>query len=188
MAFHIPFLSRLHIREYVALMLSIVLIVLESCIAVITLALPTPIINFCYRVTRRLFDQLSSPNSRRNRKKKGVWSAIANASDFTELCEIHGYYCEEHIVQTGDGYLLGLHRLGWRRGEEDLKVNAGPLKGGMKKRVAYLHHGLLMNSEVWVCSTDQEKCLPFELVERGYDVWVGIHRRRTAPSYLRVPA
>lgn len=32
--------------------------------------------------------------------------------------------------------------------------------------------GLLMNSEVWVCLTDEERCIPFVLVENGYDVWV----------------
>ncbi|KAH7081448.1 Alpha/Beta hydrolase protein [Paraphoma chrysanthemicola] len=176
MALHIPFLSRLHIREYVALVLSIILIGLESFIAVITLALPTPIINLCYRLTRRIWNQLSSPSSKRSRqKKKGVSSAIANASDFTELCELYGYYCEEHIVQTGDGYLLGLHRLGWRNGEEGVRVNSGR-DGGVKKKVVYLHHGLMMNSEVWVCLTERERCLPFELVERGYDVWLGNNR------------
>ncbi|KAF2676491.1 alpha/beta-hydrolase [Lentithecium fluviatile CBS 122367] len=177
MALRIPFLSRLHIREYFALALSILLIALESLIAVITLALPTPIISFCYRVTRRLFNHLSSPSSRRTRqKKKGVWSTIANASDFAELCELYGYYTEEHVVQTADGYLLGLHRLGWRRGEEDVRVNAGNGKGGVRKKVVYLHHGLMMNSEVWVCLTERERCLPFELVERGYDVWLGNNR------------
>ncbi|KAF1848801.1 alpha/beta-hydrolase, partial [Cucurbitaria berberidis CBS 394.84] len=177
MALHIPFLSRLHIREYFALVLSIFLIALESFIAVITLALPSPIINLCYRLTRRLFNHLSSPSSKRSRqKKKGVWSSIANASDFTELCELYGYYCEEHVVQTGDGYLLGLHRLGWRQGEEDVRVNVGGKDKGVKKKVVYLHHGLMMNSEVWVCSTERERCLPFELVERGYDVWLGNNR------------
>ncbi|KAF1938745.1 alpha/beta-hydrolase [Clathrospora elynae] len=177
MALHIPFVSRLHIREYIALLLSICLIGLESFIAVITLALPTPIINFCYRLTRRIFNQLSSAASRRSRQKeKGVWSSIANASDFTELCELYGYYCEEHIVQTGDGYLLGLHRLGWRQGEENVRVNAGDRSKGVKKKVVYLHHGLMMNSEVWVCLTERERCLPFELVERGYDVWLGNNR------------
>jgi lysosomal acid lipase/cholesteryl ester hydrolase len=177
MALHIPFLSRLHIREYIALFLSICLIGLESFIAVITLALPTPVINFCYRLTRRLFNHLSSPSSKRSRqKKKGVWSSIANASDFTELCELYGYYCEEHIVQTGDGYLLGVHRLGWRQGEEHVRINSGDKAKGVKKKVVYLHHGLMMNSEVWVCLTDRERCLPFELVERGYDVWLGNNR------------
>lgn len=177
MALRIPFLGRLHLREYFALVLSILLIALESVIAVITLALPTPIINACYRITRRVFNQLSSPSSRRSRdNKKDVWSAIANAGDFAELCELYGYYCEEHIVQTGDGYLLGLHRLGWKRGEEGERVNAGPGKDGLKKKVVYLHHGLMMNSEVWVCLTERERCLPFQLVEKGYDVWLGNNR------------
>ncbi len=30
-----------------------------------------------------------------------------------------------------------------------------------------------MNSEVWVCLTDEERCIPFVLAEHGYDVWVG---------------
>ena len=95
---------------------------------------------------------------------------MRDASDFVDICAVYGYYAEEHVVQTSDGYLLGLHRLGWKKGEEDTKVNCG--KNSIKKRVVYLHHGLLMNSEVWVCLTDEERCLPFALVEKGYDVWV----------------
>ncbi|GAO13502.1 hypothetical protein UVI_02016210 [Ustilaginoidea virens] len=33
-----------------------------------------------------------------------------------------------------------------------------------------------MNSEVWVCLTDEKRCLPFELLERGFDVWLGNNR------------
>lgn len=99
-----------------------------------------------------------------------VSSSIRDADDFVDMCALYGYYAEEHVVQTGDGYLLGLHRLAWRKGEGNQKVNQG--KNGMRKNVVYLHHGLLMNSEVWVCLTDAERCLPFQLVEKGYDVWV----------------
>ena len=91
-----------------------------------------------------------------------------------DLCALYDYYAEEHIVQTRDGYLLGLHRLGWKKGEEGSRVNAGV--DSTHKRVVYLHHGLLMNSEVWVCLTDKERCLPFMLVEKGYDVWLGNNR------------
>jgi lysosomal acid lipase/cholesteryl ester hydrolase len=42
--------------------------------------------------------------------------------------------------------------------------------------VVYLHHGLLMNSEVWVCLTEEERCMPFTLVNQGYDVWLGNNR------------
>jgi len=67
-----------------------------------------------------------------------------------------------------------LHRLAWRKGEEGKAVNAGP--NSLKKRVVYLHHGLLMNSEVWVSLTDAERSLPLVLVERGFDVWVSALR------------
>ncbi|OCK75461.1 alpha/beta-hydrolase [Lepidopterella palustris CBS 459.81] len=175
---HIPFLSRLHIREYAALVISFILIGLESIISIITLTLPPSIIKLFYRLTRRLFNYLSSPQGRRSRqKKKAISSSIANASDFVELCELFGYYAEEHIVQTRDGYLLGLHRLGWRRGEEGVRINAGGVgDGGLRKKVVYLHHGLMMNSEVWMCLTEKERNLPFVLVERGYDVWLGNNR------------
>ena len=103
-----------------------------------------------------------------------VSTSIREASDFVELCRLFGYTAEEHVFQTKDGYLLGLHRLAHRPGEEDQKVNAGP--NSIKKRVVYMHHGLLMNSEVWVCTTEARRCLPFVLVERGFDVWFGNNR------------
>jgi lysosomal acid lipase/cholesteryl ester hydrolase len=134
-----------------------------------------PIIRFCYNRSKNLFNRLSSPQGRKSRaQKKSISSRVANASDFTDLCALFGYYAEEHVLQTGDGYLLGLHRLGCRKGEEGTRVNAG--EGSMRKRVVYLHHGLLMNSEVWVCMTEEQRCLPFQLVEKGYDVWLGNNR------------
>lgn len=172
---HVPFLGRLYIQQYVALFSSFLLVFLEGFIRIITLALPSPIIHLFYRLTRRLFNSLSSPHGRRARNKnKAFVNRLSQASDFLELCELFGYHAEEHIVQTGDGYLLGIHRLGWRKGEEEDRVNAG--KGSTQKKIIYLHHGLLMNSEVWVCLTEAERCLPFLLVERGYDVWLGNNR------------
>jgi lysosomal acid lipase/cholesteryl ester hydrolase len=97
--------------------------------------------------------------------------SVRDASDFVDLCALAGFTAEEHVLQTGDGYLLGLHRLAWRKGEEDKTVNGG--SNSVRKRVVYLHHGLLMNSEVWVCLTDAQRALPFVLVDRGFDVWVG---------------
>jgi lysosomal acid lipase/cholesteryl ester hydrolase len=66
---------------------------------------------------------------------------IRDASDFVDLCALFGYYAEEHVVQTTDGYLLGLHRLGWRKGEEGSRINCG--EESIKKPVVYLHHGTL---------------------------------------------
>ncbi|MCJ1277351.1 cholesterol esterase [Puttea exsequens] len=171
----VPFIGRLFWREYIALAGSLILIFLEGLIRVITLGLPQPVIGFCYNRSKNLFNSLSSTQSNHSSsRQKSIVSSIAGSSDFVDLCGLFGYYAEEHVVQTGDGYLLGLHRLCWRKGEEDVRVNAG--EGSVQKRAVYLHHGLLMNSEVWVCMTEQQRCLPFILVEKGYDVWLGNNR------------
>ncbi|KAI9729879.1 MAG: cholesterol esterase [Cirrosporium novae-zelandiae] len=171
----LPFVGRLYLREYLALFGSFILIFLESTIRIATLLLPQPIIQFCYDRSKTVFNAFSSPQSRQSRsKRRTITHSIACAADFVDLCAIYGYYAEEHVVQTNDGYLLGLHRLACRKGEEGRLVNAGP--GSLKKKVIYMHHGLLMNSEVWVCLTEKDRCLPFALVDAGYDVWLGNNR------------
>ncbi|VUC24664.1 unnamed protein product [Clonostachys rosea] len=171
----VPFLGRLHPTEYFALVGSFFFVGLEAIIRILTLALPPFLVQLFYRASRRIFNRFSSPAQQRAEdKKKTISTSVRDAADFVELCRLWGYEAEEHIVQTKDGFLLGLHRLQWRRGEEGRKVNNGP--SSIRKRVAYLHHGLLMNSEVWVCLTDEQRCLPFELVERGFDVWFGNNR------------
>lgn len=69
---------------------------------------------------------------------------------------------------------MGLHRLPRRKGEKPASLSSN--ENPDQKRVIYLHHGLLMNSEVWVCLTEEHRCLPFQLVEQGYDVWFGNNR------------
>ncbi|KAH7176584.1 Alpha/Beta hydrolase protein [Dactylonectria macrodidyma] len=171
----VPFLGRLHPTEYLALFGSFILVGLEALIRVLTLALPPFLVSLFYQASRRIFNRFTTPARKRaENRRKSISDSVRDAPDFVELCRIWGYEAEEHIAQTKDGYLLGLHRLQWRKGEEGRKVNDGPLSA--KKRVAYLHHGLLMNSEVWVSLTDEQRCLPFELVERGFDVWFGNNR------------
>ncbi|KIW20529.1 hypothetical protein PV08_01104 [Exophiala spinifera] len=173
----VPFIGRLYLREYLALVGSLILVALEVLVRIITLGLPQPIIRFCYKTSKKLFNKLSSAKSKQARSDRtSRHHHIATCADFTELCALFGYYAEEHVVQTADGYLLGVHRLPFRKGEDQigLAVNAGP--DSVRKPVVYLHHGLLMNSEVWVCLTEEERCLPFTLASQGYDVWLGNNR------------
>ncbi|KAJ9155634.1 Ab-hydrolase associated lipase region [Pleurostoma richardsiae] len=165
----VPFLGRLNIIEYVALVGSFLLVGFEAVIRILTLALPSSLITLFYRASRRLFNRLASPAAKRaEERRKPISTSIRNASDFVELCAMFGYSAEEHVMQTKDGFLLGLHRLAWKRGEDT--------NTSVKKRVIYLHHGLLMNSEVWVCLTDAQRSLPFVLADRGFDVWLGNNR------------
>ncbi|KAK7473030.1 hypothetical protein VKT23_001134 [Stygiomarasmius scandens] len=200
----LPLLGRLSTREYFALVLGFIFIAFEGVIRLVILVfLPKPIINWFYERSRSLFhytsgDELSSlptsgnasgtefesgvsafsspnPNSytwgKKPPRKKTISDRILRARDFTELCDIYGYIPEEHVVLTKDGYLLGLHRISAKKSETNLRP--GTSTG---RPVVYLHHGLLMNSEVWVCLTDEERALPFVLVEWGFDVWLGNNR------------
>lgn len=107
-------------------------------------------------------------------------NTLRDAPGFVEMCEAFGYEAHEHIVQTKDGYLLGLHRI-CRTRSETTAARKRPRSCGIRpkllnKPVIYMHHGLMMNSEVWVCNLEQERQLPFVLVEQGYDVWFGNNR------------
>ncbi|RPB05058.1 alpha/beta-hydrolase [Choiromyces venosus 120613-1] len=169
--------------KYLALLFSFLFLIFESIIRVITLALPASAINFCYTKSRTLFNSFSSrkyTTVSSSRQEKDIVAHVREADGFIEICEIWNkgdWIVEEHVVQTGDGYLLGLHRLR-KKGHKDNRNNRNrdPERGNGGKKVVYLHHGLLMNSEVWVCLLEKERCLPFVLVEKGFDVWLGNNR------------
>jgi len=168
---HVPLIGRLSFREYAVVIFGFSFLALESILHITILFLPKPVIDWFYRRSRALFHFIAGRQPKDRSAEEKATDRILNARDFGELSSIYGYTHEEHVVLTKDGYLLGLHRLPSKRGQK--KRNPGSSTG---KPVVYLHHGLLMNSEVWVCLTDVARSLPFVLVEQGYDVWFGNNR------------
>ncbi|KAI0036648.1 triacylglycerol lipase [Vararia minispora EC-137] len=168
---HIPFLGRLRLHEYAAVVLSLTLVFLESVLHIIIRFLPKPIIEFFYKRSARLFHRFVASPTLLPSPERRIADRVRKARDFEALCDIFGYQHEEHVVLTKDGYLLGVHRLPVKAGET--LPRPGTSTG---KPVVYLHHGLLMNSEVWVCMTDPRRSLPFVLAEAGFDVWLGNNR------------
>jgi lysosomal acid lipase/cholesteryl ester hydrolase len=168
MSWHIPLIGRLSGREYSAVALGTLFLALETLLHIVILFLPQSVINWFYERTRTLFHQFSSP-PRPKSPEKVISDRVRKARDFTALCEIFGYVPEEHVILTKDGYLLTLHRLPTKKNQR--KTAPGTSTG---KPCVYLHHGLLMNSEVWICLTDEQRCLPFVLAEQGFDVWLGM--------------
>jgi len=75
-----------------------------------------------------------------------------------EIIEDAGFRSEVHKVNTEDGYILTMHRVG---------AGVGP--------VVFLQHGLICSSVDWVLGA-RDKALGFILADAGYDVWMGNFR------------
>lgn len=71
-----------------------------------------------------------------------------------------GYPAEKHIVQTTDGYLLGLYRI--PHGRNGNKMN---------KRPILLNHGLSATCGCFI-SLSPNRSIGFILADNGYDVWL----------------
>lgn len=122
--------------------------------------------------TSRLLGKTSSNSSQESLTVVGspeasvlneIQEKVINAVDIVDIVHAHGYKVHEHIVQTKDGYLLSIHRI-------------LPKSSKAGSKVVYMHHGLLTNSELFVLGHTTERCLPFQLVDEGYDVWLGNNR------------
>ncbi|KAH3899698.1 sterol esterase SCDLUD_003983 [Saccharomycodes ludwigii] len=105
---------------------------------------------------------------------------LINSKNIKEMLELldPNLKMEEHIVTTKDGYLLTLHRIPPRN------INANGSNG-----VIYLHHGLLMCSDIWLCHThddnsNRERNLPLYLYYlKNYDIWLGNNRGNKYSAY-----
>lgn len=167
---------------YVALFLSLALLLFESVVRSLTLLLPKSVIRW-FRTKSEKYPRseiladfriwhtyVSKPTSRT------FTTILQSSTSFTDMCAAFGYEAEEHVVQTKDGYLLCLHRICRKKGEPYATGRSNLRDKVDQKPVVYLHHGLFMNSEVWICQIDENLNLPFRLVEAGYDVWFGNNR------------
>ncbi|CAJ2630516.1 unnamed protein product [Trifolium pratense] len=82
-----------------------------------------------------------------------------------ELILPAGYPCSEYVVQTKDGFLLGLQRVS--------SSSSARIKNGRERGPpVLLLHGLFMAGDAWFLNTP-EQSLGFILADHGFDVWVG---------------
>jgi lysosomal acid lipase/cholesteryl ester hydrolase len=115
----------------------------------------TPVINFFYTRSRTLFNSFSAKRYttvESSVSEKNIVARVRDADGFVDLCDIWNdgtFKIEEHVVQTGDGYLLGVHRI-VKKTEDELKGihtrvrtrgDKANSRGNGGKKVVYLHHG-----------------------------------------------
>ncbi|ABN64213.2 Triglyceride lipase-cholesterol esterase [Scheffersomyces stipitis CBS 6054] len=180
---------RITLLDWPVIFISFVLAWAEFIVSMITILLPTPVLSLFTFVTTTVYRFSSDPvnfkteeiddedsynpkytylkNHRNISKEKYVlMTGLLNSTSINEMVELFGYSVEPRIVQTKDHYLLTVHRLS--KPNDTTRVTNG--------KVVYLHHGLLMSSEIWVTMLDKYQNLPFILYDLGYDVWMGNNR------------
>lgn len=154
--------------------ISILIIIFEHFITSIVTILPDTIIEFFTIVSKHVFSYFSSDNKIYDdfiQEKNGMDSELIktqklkNAVNFEQICNIHGFKSESHLVKTEDGFQLTLHRINPR--ENGFEPNG---------QCVYFQHGLLMTSDVWCVMLKTDDNLPFKLCQLGYDVYLGNNR------------
>lgn len=153
--------------------LSIFLIVFEHLISSIILVLPKSIITSCTIVCKYIFSFFKSNNEIYNEYLKDneegeIFSKIEklkNAKSFEQICGLHGFQSETHLVRTEDGFQLSVHRI-------NPEANGFQSNG----KSVFFQHGLLMTSDVWCVMLETNNNLPFRLCQLGFDVFLGNNR------------
>ena len=145
----VPFVGRLSFADYWV----ILLVYFETFVSLILRLIPQPIFKFFSSIINYSTDTDEST----------IEEKLRECPTIHEMCALFNISVEDHLVRTEDNYILTLHRI-------------KPIQGTENGKVVYLHHGLLMCSDVWCCQTDRNKNLPFVLHDLGYEVWMGNNR------------
>lgn len=170
---YVPLIGRISLLDWPVIVLSFVLAWSEFILTSITYLLPDTVISIFTTsvklIIRRnplksdLFFKNNELPEGINQKRYDMMINISKAETIDQMVKVFGYEIEAHVMRTKDDYVLTIHRL----------VGKPRTANG---KVVYLHHGLLMCSEVWVTMLDKHKNLPYILYDLGYDVWLGNNR------------
>ena len=85
-----------------------------------------------------------------------------------------GYIYEKHEVQTEDGYLLNIIHIPGLIQDDSCEFTLLD-NDQIPKQPVMFQHGLVDSSDGWLANKE-ERCLPFILVNSGFDVWLSNSR------------
>uniref|UniRef100_A0A4X2M2M8 AB hydrolase-1 domain-containing protein n=1 Tax=Vombatus ursinus TaxID=29139 RepID=A0A4X2M2M8_VOMUR len=85
----------------------------------------------------------------------------------SQIISYWGYPSEAYDVVTEDGFILGVYRIPYGKGENSERTG--------KRPIFYLQHGMFVSASSWVANPPYTS-LAFTLADSGYDVWMGNSR------------
>ncbi|KAJ2665082.1 cholesterol esterase [Coemansia sp. RSA 1200] len=197
---YIPFFSRLSVSEYQGLLIAALFFIVEKVLRVLLLVVPISLV--VDHLPEWVFSWFKIPQLLgTNKEAEGEF--LDDFNSFAEIMEYWGYPYEDHLAETPDGFLLGIHRITGPRGRRIAQaIHAGTGTGAdanadadtdirtagtlapedrqvsmrSTRPVVLFWHGFMLSSECFVCHPDWVNILPFRLAEAGYDVWLGNSR------------
>jgi lysosomal acid lipase/cholesteryl ester hydrolase len=124
--------------------------------------------NFSVKSLNYLQDRISSQKPTETFENVKIREELKEEKmSFEELVISRGHPLEIHYAETEDGYVLKLYRIPGGKEEKSYK--------NKQKQSILLMHGIFDSSDGWVCNSE-DKCIPFILANRGFDVWLGNNR------------
>ncbi|KAJ1668406.1 cholesterol esterase [Coemansia sp. RSA 1646] len=181
---YIPFFSRLSLSEYQGLLAAALFFIVEKLLRILLLVVPINLV--VDHLPEWVFSWFKIPQLLgTNKEAEGEF--LDDFNSFAEIMEYWGYSYEDHLVETRDGFLLGIHRINGPRGRRaEQSTGAQPtdapdsaslrMSTRINRPVVLFWHGFMLSSECFVCHPDWINILPFRLAEAGYDVWLGNSR------------
>ncbi|KAJ2314173.1 cholesterol esterase [Coemansia sp. Cherry 401B] len=179
---YIPFFSRLSLSEYQGMLIAALFFIVEKLLRVFLIFIPTELV--IDYLPAWVFSQFKVPRIF-GADREAESELLDDFNSFAEIMEYWRYPHEDHLVETRDGFILGIHRITGKRRPASLASSHANSEaglalsghaGGTPKPVVLFWHGFMLSSECFVCHPDWINILPFRLAEAGYDVWLGNSR------------